>query len=64
MPVAQIASTLTAFRLAARSLVAARGFTITAIVTLALGMTLSTTATVVLGAYLLNGLPYPEADRL
>jgi putative ABC transport system permease protein len=64
MPVAGIASTLTALRLAVRSLVAARGFTITAIVTLALGMTLSTTATVVLGAYLLNGLPYPEADRL
>jgi putative ABC transport system permease protein len=55
---------LTAFRLAVRSLLAARGFAATAILTLGLGMTLCTTATVVLGAYLLNGLPYPEADRL
>jgi len=61
---ASITSTLTAFRLAARSLIAARGFTVTAVVTLALGMTLSTAATVVLGAYLLNSLPYPEAERL
>jgi putative ABC transport system permease protein len=59
-----MSSMLTAIRLAGRSLLAARGFTATAIVTLGLGLTLSTTATVVLGAYLLNGLPYPEADRL
>jgi putative ABC transport system permease protein len=55
---------LTAFRLAARSLVAARGFTATAVLTLGLGMTLSTTAMVVAGAYLLKDLPYPAADRL
>jgi putative ABC transport system permease protein len=55
---------LTAFRLAARSLLGARGFTITAVLTLALGMTLCTTAMVVVGAYLLNDLPYPAADRL
>ena len=55
---------LTAFRLAARSLLAARGFTTTAVLTLGLGMTLCTTAMVVVGAYLLNDLPYPAADRL
>jgi putative ABC transport system permease protein len=55
---------LTAFRLAARSLIAARGFTTTAVLTLGLGMTLCTTAMVVAGAYLLNDLPYPSADRL
>ena len=55
---------LTAFRLAARSLVAARGFTTTAVLTLGLGMTLCTTAMVVVGAYLLTDLPYPAADRL
>lgn len=54
----------TAFRLAGRSLLAARGFSVTTIVTLGLGLSLFTTATAVLGAYLLNGLPYPEADRL
>jgi hypothetical protein len=55
---------LTAFRLAARSLLGARGFTITAVLTLALGITLCTTAMVVVGAYLLNDLRYPAADRL
>jgi putative ABC transport system permease protein len=49
---------LTAFRLAARSLVAVKGFAITVVVTL------WTLATVVLNAYLWNDLPYPEADRL
>jgi hypothetical protein len=55
---------LTAFRLAARSLLGARGFTIAAVVTLTLGITLCTTAMVVVGAYLLEDLPYPAADRL
>jgi putative ABC transport system permease protein len=55
---------LTALRLAARSLLAARGFTVAAVLTLALGITLCTTAIVVVGAYLLNELPYPAADRL
>lgn len=59
-----MSSPLTAFRLAARSLLGARGFTVTAIVTLTLGITLCTTAMVVVSAYLLNDLPYPAADRL
>ena len=51
-------------RVAGRSLVKAPGFAGTAIVTLALGMALCTTAVGVMKAYLLEGLPYPEADRL
>ena len=53
---------LTAIRLAARSLVAVKGFTATVVVTLGLGMTLCTTALVVLNAYLLNELPYPDGE--
>jgi putative ABC transport system permease protein len=55
---------LTALRLAARSLLGARGFTTTAVLTLGVGMTLCTTAMVVVSAYLLNDLPYPAAERL
>jgi predicted permease len=55
---------LTAFRLAIRSLLAVKGFAVTVVVTLGLGLTLCTTALVVLNAYLLNDLPYPDADRL
>jgi predicted permease len=55
---------LTAWRLAARSLLAVRGFTSAAVLTLALGITLCTTAMAVVGAYLLDDLPYPAADRL
>ena len=55
---------LTAFRLAVRSLLAVKGFAVTVVVTLGLGLTLCTIAIVVLNAYLLNDLPYPEADRL
>jgi putative ABC transport system permease protein len=55
---------LTDLRLAARSLAKSRGFTLTAVLTLGLGMTLCTTAMVAVNAYLLNGLPYPAADRL
>jgi putative ABC transport system permease protein len=54
----------TDLRLALRSLLGARGFTTAAVLTLGLGMTLCTTATVVVSAYLLNDLPYPAADRL
>ena len=54
----------TDLRLALRSLLGARGFTLAAVLTLGLGMTLCTTATVVVSAYLLNDLPYPAADRL
>ena len=52
------------FRTAIRSLRKARGFTVAAILTLGLGMSLSTIAMVLVNAYLLNGLPYPEAERL
>ena len=41
-----------------------RGFAATAVVTLALGMTLCTTAVAVMKAYLLQDLPYPAAERL
>jgi putative ABC transport system permease protein len=51
-------------RLAVRSMLRLRGFAATAIFTLALGMTLSTTAVVVMKAYLFQELPYPDADRL
>jgi putative ABC transport system permease protein len=54
----------TDLRLAFRSLLGAKGFTTAAVLTLGLGMTLCTTATVVVSAYLLNDLPYPAADRL
>jgi predicted permease len=51
-------------RFACRSLLRSRGFAAGAILTLTLGMTLCTTALVVVKAYLLTGLPYPAADRL
>jgi putative ABC transport system permease protein len=55
---------LTDIRQAIRSLIHARGFTATTILTLGLGLTLCTTAMVVLNAYLFSDLPYPAADRL
>jgi putative ABC transport system permease protein len=51
-------------RFAIRGLGKAPGFTAGTIVMLALGMTLCTTALVVVKAYLLSGMPYPAADRL
>ena len=42
----------------------ARGFTGSVVVILGLGLTLSTTAMVVVNAYLFSDLPYPSADRL
>ena len=51
-------------RFALRSLLRSRGYAVAAILTLTLGMTLCTTALVVVKAYLLTGLPYPAADRL
>ena len=42
----------------------ARGFAATTILTLGLGLTLCTTAMVVVDAYLFSNLPYPAADRL
>ncbi|HJR59921.1 MAG TPA: ADOP family duplicated permease [Vicinamibacterales bacterium] len=55
---------LTDLRLAIRSLLRARGFTATAILTLGLGLALCTAAMVVVNAYLFSDLPYPAADRL
>lgn len=55
---------MTDLRLGLRSLLKARGFTTTAVVTLGLGITLCTTAMVVVNAYLMNDLPYPAAERL
>jgi len=55
---------LTDIRLGLRALLRAPGFTVTAVVTLGLGMALCTAAMVVVNAYLLHDLPYPEADRL
>jgi predicted permease len=51
-------------RLAVRSLRKAPGLTVGVILTLALGMTLCLTASMVIKAYLLEGLPYPHAERL
>ncbi len=53
-----------ALRLAIRTLAKDRGFTIPALVALGLAMTLSTAALIVVNAYLLRTLPYPEAQRL
>ena len=51
-------------RVALRSLRKSRGFALTAVTTLALGMTLCMTAMAVAKAYLLSDLPYPAAERL
>ena len=51
-------------RHAVKSLLHARGFAVSVVLTLAVGLTLCTTAMVVLKAYLFSGLPYPAADRL
>lgn len=51
-------------RHAFRSLIHARGFTTSAVLTLGLGLTLCTVALVALSAYLFSNLPYPAADRL
>jgi predicted permease len=57
-------SLLTDLRHAVRLLLHARGFTTTVILTLGLGLTLCTTAMVVVNAYLFSDLPYPAAERL
>jgi putative ABC transport system permease protein len=51
-------------RHAVRSLVRAKGFTASVILTLAIGLALCTTAMVVVNAYLFSNLPYPAAERL
>ena len=55
---------LSDLRQAVRSLLHARGFTATTILTLGLGLTLCTTAMVVVNGYLFSNLPYPAANRL
>lgn len=55
---------LTDLRLAVRSLLKDRSFTASAVLTLGLGLTLCTTAMLVVNAYVLTDLPYPAADRL
>jgi putative ABC transport system permease protein len=51
-------------RFACRSLLRQRGFSVTAVLTLALGMALFLSAAIVTRAYLLRDLPYPAAERL
>ena len=51
-------------RFAARGLRRTPVFTLVAIVSLALGLALTTTTVSVVNAYLIRSLPYPEADRL
>ena len=51
-------------RFAARGLRRTPVFTLVAIVSLALGLALTTSTVSVVNAYLIRSLPYPEADRL
>lgn len=51
-------------RAAWRSLAHARGFTLTAVLTLGVGLALCLIVAAVANAYLVRPLPYPEADRL
>ena len=51
-------------RHAVRSLSKDRGFTIVAVGTLSIGLALCVTVAVLVNAYLLRGLPYPDSHRL
>ena len=51
-------------RHAVRTLARDRGFTTVALGTLTVGLALCVTVAVMVNAYLVRGLPYPEADRL
>jgi predicted permease len=51
-------------QLAARGLARSRGFAFIAIVSLALGLTISAVTLSVVNAYLIQGIPYPDARRL
>ena len=53
-----------ALRVTIKTLWQARSFTVLAVSTLALGMTLCLTVLSVANAYVIRGLPYPAADRL
>src|SRR5688500_9919052 len=54
----------TEFRIAVRTLLKARGFTILAIVMLAVGIGLNVSIFALLNGYLLRSLPYPGSSRL
>src|SRR5688500_1535260 len=54
----------TDLRHAIRSLLHARGFTASFILTLAIGLARCTTSLAVVNGYLFSNLPYPAADRL
>lgn len=49
---------------ALRALASARGFTAVAVLTLAAALSLAVVVLTVVNAYVIRGLPYPEADRL
>src|SRR5688572_16430132 len=51
-------------RVALRSLLKARGYTASAVLTLAVGLALTIVVLTVVNAYLVRSLPYPAADRL
>jgi hypothetical protein len=51
-------------RFAGRSLRRSRGFAISAIVSLALGVALTASTLAVMNSYLVRLMPYPAADRL
>jgi predicted permease len=51
-------------RYALRTLGRNLGFTATALITLVLGLALTTSIAAVLNAYLIRSMPYPESDRL
>lgn len=52
------------FRLAARSLSKARGFTLAVVTILALAIALETTVFAIVNAYVVRALPYPDSERL
>jgi putative ABC transport system permease protein len=51
-------------RVAVRSLLKARGYTVSAVLTLAFGLALAIVVLSVVNAYLVRSLPYPASDRL
>jgi predicted permease len=55
---------LTEIRIAFRSLLKSKGFALTAVLTLGLGVALCAASYLVLNAYLFRTLPYPAAERL